>query len=164
MPTLQSSLGHRFTDVNELDLVVYDLINLSAKNNVAALFSVKWRLLGVVSWATMGMVMTFKTCMTLLHPTPYQVARTNRIPDSLFIHDPFMNTEIALPVGFVAGVVTSLQWKEISYVMRVPYLSYIHTGEEAGCGQLWNSAQNSVLHTLNLTHTHTTTQSIQSPS
>ncbi|KAK0492018.1 hypothetical protein EDD18DRAFT_1358440 [Armillaria luteobubalina] len=46
MPTLQSSLGHRFTDTNELDLVVYDLIDLSAKNNVAALFSVERHLLG----------------------------------------------------------------------------------------------------------------------
>ncbi|KAK0489978.1 hypothetical protein EDD18DRAFT_1109849 [Armillaria luteobubalina] len=101
MPTLQSSLGHRFTDTNELDLVVYDLIDLGAKNNVAALFSIERRLLGVVSWATTGTVATFKTCMTLLHPAPYQVTGTNGTPDSLFVHDPFMNTEIALPMGLV---------------------------------------------------------------
>ncbi|KAK0496133.1 hypothetical protein EDD18DRAFT_1106013 [Armillaria luteobubalina] len=60
MPTLQSLLGQQPTDVNELDFIVYDLIDLSAKNNVTALFSPQRHLLGVVSWATTGMVVTFK--------------------------------------------------------------------------------------------------------
>ncbi|KAK0499189.1 hypothetical protein EDD18DRAFT_1350612 [Armillaria luteobubalina] len=107
MPTLQSSLGHRFTDANELDLVVYDLIDLGAKNNVTALFSVEQRLLGVVSWATTGTVATFKTRAILLHPAPYRVAGTNGTPDSLFVHDLFMNTEIALPMGFVVQLLVS---------------------------------------------------------
>ncbi|KAK0474601.1 hypothetical protein IW261DRAFT_1422891 [Armillaria novae-zelandiae] len=70
MPTLQSSLGQQFTDASELDFVVYDLIDHGAKNNVAALFSVKQHLLGVVSWATTGTVATF-TGHASLHPAPY---------------------------------------------------------------------------------------------
>ncbi|KAK0490173.1 hypothetical protein EDD18DRAFT_1109721 [Armillaria luteobubalina] len=101
MPTLQSSLGQQLTDANELDFIVYDLINLGAKNNVAALFSPQRHLLGVVSWATMGTVMTFKARVSLLHPTPYRVVGTNGLPDSLFIHDPFMDAEMSLPMGFV---------------------------------------------------------------
>ncbi|KAK0477483.1 hypothetical protein EDD18DRAFT_1114701 [Armillaria luteobubalina] len=101
MPTLQSSLGQRLTDANELDFVVYDLIDLSAKNNVAALFSPQRRLLGVISWATTGTVTTFKTHASLLHPAPYRVVGTNGLPDSLFIHDPFMDAEMSLPMGFV---------------------------------------------------------------
>ncbi|KAK0219125.1 hypothetical protein IW262DRAFT_1298210 [Armillaria fumosa] len=100
MPTLQSSLGQWFTDANELDFVVYDLIDLGAKNNVVALFSTKRRLLGVVSWATMGTVMTFKACMSL-HPAPYRVAGTNGSPNSIFVHDPFMDAVVESMIGFM---------------------------------------------------------------
>ncbi|KAK0506570.1 hypothetical protein EDD18DRAFT_1342961 [Armillaria luteobubalina] len=63
MPTLQSSLGQWLTDANELDFVVYDLIDLGAKNNVAALFSPQRRLLGVVSWATTVLrLQTYQLC------------------------------------------------------------------------------------------------------
>ncbi|KAK0496127.1 hypothetical protein EDD18DRAFT_1106007 [Armillaria luteobubalina] len=98
MPTLQSLLGQQPTDVNELDFIVYDLIDLSAKNNVTALFSPQRHLLGVVSWATMGTVVTFKTHASL-HLAPYRVIGINRAMDSLIIHDPFMDTAIELPIG-----------------------------------------------------------------
>ncbi|KAK0477476.1 hypothetical protein EDD18DRAFT_1114694 [Armillaria luteobubalina] len=107
MPTLQSSLGQRLTDANELDFVVYDLIDLSAKNNVAALFSPQRRLLGVVSWATTGTVATFKTHASLLHPAPYRVVGINGATDSLIVHDPFMDAAIDLPMGFIVQLSVS---------------------------------------------------------
>ncbi|KAK0490163.1 hypothetical protein EDD18DRAFT_1416824 [Armillaria luteobubalina] len=98
MPTLQSSLGQQLTDANELDFVVYDLINLGAKNNVAALFSPQRHLLGVVSWATTGTVMTFKTRASL-HLAPYHVIGINGAMDSLVVHNPFMDAAIELLIG-----------------------------------------------------------------
>ncbi|KAK0464871.1 hypothetical protein IW261DRAFT_1423690 [Armillaria novae-zelandiae] len=106
MPTLQSSLGQRFTDASELDFVVYDLIDHGAKNNVAALFSVEQHLLGVVSWATTGTVATF-TGHASLHPTPYRVVGTNGSPNSIFIHDPFMDAVVESIMGFVVQLSVS---------------------------------------------------------
>ncbi|KAK0496683.1 hypothetical protein EDD18DRAFT_1105043 [Armillaria luteobubalina] len=77
-----------------------DLIDLGAKNNVAALFSTERRLLGVVSWATTGTVATFKTRASL-HLAPYRVVGINGATDSLVVHDPFMDAAIELPIGFV---------------------------------------------------------------
>ncbi len=89
-----------------------DLIEYSAKNNIAALFNTERRLLGVVQWATTGTVANFKARATL-NPAPYRVVAANGLPDSIFIHDPFVDRMMEYTIEFVVQV----------YVLRLVYIS-----------------------------------------
>ncbi|KAK0442626.1 hypothetical protein EV421DRAFT_1736139 [Armillaria borealis] len=104
LPTLWRVLGQQFTDESELDFVVYDLIDYGAKNNIAALFSNKCRLLGVVSWATTGTVANFKARASL-HPAPYRAVGTNGLPDSIFVHDTFVDSVVEYTIDFVVQLI-----------------------------------------------------------
>ncbi|SJL17554.1 uncharacterized protein ARMOST_21106 [Armillaria ostoyae] len=86
LPSLKRTLGQQFTDENELDFVIYDLWELAAKNNMAALFTNHRRLLGVVYWAQVGTIAAFKSIASV-HPAPYRVAGTFGAPDSIFVLD-----------------------------------------------------------------------------
>ncbi|PBK66575.1 hypothetical protein ARMSODRAFT_977483 [Armillaria solidipes] len=100
LPTLRKALEQQFTDESELDFVVYDLIEYRAKNNIAALFSNERCLLGVMSWATTGTVANFKARASL-HPAPYRALGTNGLPDSIFVHDTFVDSVVEYTIDFV---------------------------------------------------------------
>ncbi|PBK87077.1 hypothetical protein ARMGADRAFT_1034975 [Armillaria gallica] len=54
IPIICRTLGELFVNKNELDLVVYDLYDYGAKDNMATLFNTKRHLLGVVYWDLWG--------------------------------------------------------------------------------------------------------------
>ncbi|PBK83627.1 hypothetical protein ARMGADRAFT_1037793 [Armillaria gallica] len=70
VPKMWRALGELFTNKSELDLVVYDLYDYGTKDNITALFNTDRRLLGIINWATMGMVAVFKSCPSI-HRAPY---------------------------------------------------------------------------------------------
>ncbi|SJL18399.1 uncharacterized protein ARMOST_21987 [Armillaria ostoyae] len=84
LPSLKRTLGQQFTDENELDFMIYDLWELAAKNNMAALFTNRRHLLGVVYWAQVGTIAAFKSIASV-HPAPYRVAGTFGALDSIFV-------------------------------------------------------------------------------
>ncbi|PBK83346.1 hypothetical protein ARMGADRAFT_1037961 [Armillaria gallica] len=106
LPTLQRALRQQFTDESKLDFVVYDLIDYGAKNNIPALFSNEHCLLGAVTWVTMGTVANFKVCMSL-HPASYRAVGTNGLPDSIFIHDTFIDSVFEYTIDFIVQLLSS---------------------------------------------------------
>ncbi|SJL14184.1 uncharacterized protein ARMOST_17639 [Armillaria ostoyae] len=106
LPTLRRALGQQLTDESELDFIVYDLIEYGTKNNIAALFSNEHRLLGVVTWATTGTVANFKPRVSL-HPVPYRALGANGLPDSIFIHDTFVDSVVEWTIDFVVQLSVS---------------------------------------------------------
>ncbi|KAK0430516.1 hypothetical protein EV421DRAFT_1912833 [Armillaria borealis] len=107
LPTLWRALGQQFTDESELDFVVYDLIDYRRKEQYRLPYSatnaVYWELCPGrrrEQWRT-------SKRSASLHPAPYRAVGTNGLPDSIFVHDTFVDSVVEYTIDFVVQLSVS---------------------------------------------------------